>query len=77
MMLHAPQLRQIAALLDALNAVEHDDAVYSDSPHDATLINSQLHVTDRSTGRLLGHICEGETGYVFTPCDNAQSNQRV
>ena len=67
--LNSLQLKQIAAICDALSKVELDDEIYRDNPNDATLINSELVVTTRNVGEKLGTIRMGRgSDYVFVSC---------
>lgn len=62
------QLRQIASICDKLSENELDECVYMDNPEDATVINSEIEVKTRETGRLLGHIIMGTgSDYRFKP----------
>ena len=72
MIINRKQLRQIAAICDALSDVEHNDTVYSGAPTDATVINSRIEVRERETNRLLGHIRMAGTCYGFESA-NAKS----
>lgn len=66
MQIRAKQLRQIAAICEAINAVEHDDDLYNDSATEATLINTKIDITERETGRRLGIVKMGSgSDYVF------------
>ena len=67
MVITAKQLRQIAAICDALNEVEHNDAIYDDGANDATLINTLIPVQERETNKQLGHIEMNVTSYGFKP----------
>ena len=65
MQITAMQLKQIAKVCDTLTEIEDE---YIDNPHDATLINTDIAITDRKRGKRLGIIKMGTaSSYVFEP----------
>jgi len=68
MNLIATQLKQIALLCDLLSEFESNENIYRDNPEDATVINSEIEIKTRETGRVLGYIVMGNySNYCFEP----------
>ena len=67
MIINSKQLRQIAAICDTLNEVEHNSGLYDNGANDATLINTLIPITERDTNKPLGYVEMGCTSYGFRP----------